>query len=201
MGAVKTARTLSSLAALALAGALISGCSGDDSSAQEPSGPTGSTATTTKGGTTAPGTTLRMGKSALVRFTPKKGHSSLVSVEVTKVRKGAIKDLKGFSLDKRARQSNVYYVDAVVRNSGHGSVGAQTLQPFGLVGDDLVVPPVIFGSPFPTCQFGPLPQKFRHGARAGLCMVMLAPDHGRVTEIQWRGNDDEEPISWPVRQS
>lgn len=201
MGAVMTARTLSSLAALALAGALLGGCSGDDSSAQEPTAPAGSTATTTKDGTTVPGTTLRMGKSAVVRFTPKKGHSSLVSVQVTKVRKGSVKDLKGFNLDKRARRSNVYYVDAVVRNTGRGSVGGQTLQLYGLVGVDLVVPPVIFGSPFPKCQFGPLPQKFRHGARDKLCMVMLAPDHGRIAEIQWRGNDDEEPISWPVRQS
>ena len=29
-------------------------------------------------------------------------------------------------------------------------------------------------------------------------MVMLAPKHGKISEVQWRRSDNSEPISWTV---
>ena len=71
---------------------------------------------------------------------------------------------------------------------------------FGKVCDSSVVPPVMFGSTFAVCNYGPLPKKFTKGEGAKGCMVMLAPKHGKISEVQWRPVDDAEPITWTVKK-
>jgi hypothetical protein len=181
--------------AAALSAALVAGCGGgdDDSDATPPE----DTATTTDDGLTRPGTDVEFGRPATVELAPDPQHRSRVEVSVTGFTRGAMKDLKQFKIPERAQQSHVYYVQARVENVGDGNLAGTSLVLYGKVSDELVVPPVTFGSTFKRCNYQPFDKPFRSGAKAKVCMVMLAPDKGTISEVQWRG-PDEEPISWPV---
>lgn len=151
------------------------------------------------GGTTPPGTTLRLDEPAAVRFTPDRSHRSVLRLRVDKVTRGKIGDLKQFTLDPAALTSSVYYVEAQVANVGAGDLSNAEVPLFGRVSDKLVVPAVKFGSTYERCDDQPLPARFHAGDRARLCMVMLAPHHGKISEIQWRPTNGSDPISWRVR--
>jgi len=175
--------------------AALAACSGGGD-APEP-GPT-STAT---GGLTAPGTSLGIDDAATVAFTAGK-RASKIKVVVDGVQRGNVKDLREFDLNKAARQSGVYYVRAAVRNVGPRDIGGSFVKLYGKVSDTLVVQPVIFGSTFGKCNYQPLPKPFGSGKRTDLCMVMLAPDHGKVSAVEWRFDGaevDEAPITWELR--
>lgn len=149
-------------------------------------------------GTTPPGTTLRLGQTALVRYPANPTHDSLIKLTVEAIKRGKLKDLKGFQLSNTAKKSGVYYVTVSVKNTGDGDLGGQPIQLYGEVGD-LVVAPVIFGTTFDKCDYQSLPTPFVHGARASVCVVLLAPQHGTVTAVQWRPADNSEPITWTGR--
>jgi hypothetical protein len=117
---------------------------------------------------------------------------------VTKVARGSIKDLSQFPLSDAARSSSVYYVSISVRNVGRGDLGGKRLSLFGKVSDSLVIPAVTLNSPFELCNNPPLPRPFKKDARAHVCLLMLAPKHGTISQVQWR-QGAAEPISWRVR--
>ncbi len=160
---------------------------------------TSATPTTAAGGTTLPGTRVRVGKPVKLDLTADASHTSKIALTVTSVSRGKIKDLRQFSLGDAARASTVYYVAAVVKNVGRGDLSGRRLTLYGKVSHDLVVPPVLFSTTFQRCDDRPLPGKFRRGAKTHLCMVMLAPKHGRISAVEWRGTRGAEPISWVVR--
>ena len=181
---------------LALAVLLVTpaACGGGDDAADEATTPSASPPTVSAG-LTPPGETLDIGDSATVVFAPDPMHESRLRLTVTGLSKGKVSDLEQFSLDAETKQSGVYYVRATARNVGRGDLSGQLLTLFGRVTEELVVRPVEFGSPFPPCNYQPFPQKFTTGHKTSVCMVMLAPDHGTITEVQWR-TPDEEPIAW-----
>ncbi len=193
MPAVKLACAVSTVALVAA----LSGCSSGSGDDAKPS-PTTETATTGDDGTALPGTELKLGKKAVVHFKADKKHDSLIKLSVTKVKKGKVKDLRQFELNEQARKSSVYYVSTKLKNLGPDTLSGQKVTLYGKVSKDLVVPPVVFGSSFPACDYTALPKKFKKGKTARGCMVMLAPKHGKISEIQWRAPDNSEPISWTV---
>lgn len=155
------------------------------------------TATTTDGGLTKPGTDVEFGKAATVAFTSDAGRASTIEVAVTGFNRGSMKDLADFKVPERAQDSNVYYVQATVENVGDGDLAGASLVLYGEVSENLVVPPVTFGSTFKRCSYQPFEKPFKTGARAKVCMVMLAPDKGTIGAVQWRGTEGGE-IRWPV---
>jgi hypothetical protein len=192
---VLTFASLTTAAALAVAG--LAGCGGGSDDDGTPTTPT-TAATTNSNGTTVAGTQMKLGKDAVVPFKADKSHKSLIRLTVTNVKKGKVKDLKQFELTDKARTSTVYYVSTHVKNLGPDSLSHGTITLYGKVTDELVVPPVVFGSTFSKCDYQPLPKKFKKGKTTKGCMVMLAPKHGKISEIQWRAPDDSEPISWTL---
>ncbi len=186
------------VAAVAVAVVAAAGCTGSGSGDEETTPSTSSSpVTTAEEGLTAPGTELKMGESATVRYTANAKHDSLIKLRVISVNKGKIKHLKNFDLTRSARRSNVYYVKARVKNVGEGDLGGKPLILYGAVSDKLVVPPVEFESTFNRCDYEPLPKKFEEKHKgATVCLVMLAPKHGKISEVQWRPADNAEPISW-----
>jgi hypothetical protein len=197
----------------ATAGAVVlAGCSGSGSSdADDATTPADSAPTTLEDGTTAPGTELELGKTATVRYTANPKHDSLIELTVTAVKRGKTKDLKDFDLTGAAQKSSVYYVRASVKNVGDGDLSGQPLTLYGKVSDDLVVPPVEFGSTFSRCDHDPLPKNFKKVKKVKksgkaksaksvkVCLVILAPRKGRIKAVQWRPADNSDPISWLTR--
>lgn len=186
---------VAALAAIVLATAL-GACSGDNSSTGDADSAPTSTGPTVEEGTTPPGTDLAFGEEAVVRYTANPKRDSLISLQVVGVTPGAIKDLKGFNLDDKTRKSGVFYVRANVVNTGTGDLGGQPITLYGRVRDELVVPPVVFGSSFQKCNYRPLTKPFGPDAKASVCMVMLAPNHGTISAVQWRPADGSAPITW-----
>ncbi len=187
-------------AAAAAAVLLLAGCSNSlpESAGNDTLPSPTKDSSTLRNGTTSPGTELDIGRTAVVRYRANPRHDSRISLTVTKVREGKIKDLKRFNLNAPARRSTVYYVSARVRNTGTGDLSRQPITLYGKVSDKLVVPPVEFGTTFGRCDHEPLPEKFGKGDRARVCMVMLAPRHGKIREVHWRPGKPE-PIAWTVR--
>ncbi len=180
----------------------VSGCSGSEAKPQLPqsAAPTVEVLETiAPDGSTVPGTKLAVGQRAVVQFEADRKHRSLLGVTVTEVARGKVKHLEQFDVDDETKRSSVYYTTLRVRNLGEGDVSGQRVTLYGAVSKTLVVPPLSFGSTFQRCDYQPLPARFDKNDKATLCMVMLAPQRGRISEIQWRPADGEEPISWRVR--
>jgi len=154
--------------------------------------------TTAPDGTTLPGTKLAVGEWALVRYEPNPKHRALLALTVTLVVRGKVGDLEQFNLDDETKRSSVYYTTLTVRKVGGGDVSGERVTLYGAVSKRLVVPPLTFGSTFQRCDYQPLPKRFRTDDKTTLCMVMLAPKGGKISEIQWRPAGGEEPISWRV---
>lgn len=177
------------------------GCTGDEKPRGDASTgtPASSSTATVEPGTTPPGTRLELGQPAKVRFSANAKATSLLRLRVQQVDRGKIADLREFDLGPAARRSSVFYVILRVKNLEGGNVAGRPITLYGKVSDDLVVPPVQFGSPFARCNTTPLPRPFAKGASARLCFVFLAPQQGKVSEIQWRPADNAEPIAWSAR--
>ncbi len=142
---------------------------------------------------------MQIGKPATVEFTGDRNQeASRVTLTVTRVRTGSAKDLSEFPLGAAAKQSRVYYVDTKLTNVGSGDLSGEELTLFGKVSEDLVVPPVVFGSPFPPCSYHAFPKGFTKNKSTDVCVVLFAPNRGTVSEVQWRAADTE-PIAWVVR--
>lgn len=178
----------------------LTGCTGSGSSddQDDPTTLTSSAPTTPDDGLTAPGSELRLGKTATVRFAANPEHTSVIDLEVVSVKKGKLADFRGFELSGSIKRSTFYYVKATVENVGKGDLSGRRLVLYGAVSDSLVVQPVEFASTFKPCDYRPLPKPFKKSEQAKLCMVMLAPKKGKLTEVQWRPSDNAEPISWKL---
>ncbi len=188
------------LLAIVLSGVLVAGCTGGDKATPKAASTTPpTTASTTSTDGTAPGTVLKLGQRAVVRWRAGKAHDSVIALSVTGVRRGSIADLSQYKLGQAARASTLYYVYSVVRNTGSGNLSGRRLPLYGKVSPHLVVPPVRFKLPFHRCDYQPLPAHFAKGARARVCMVMLAPRHGSISSVEWRSPRLPEPVSWRVR--
>jgi hypothetical protein len=188
------------LLTLLVSAVLVAGCNGDEKTPKAaPSTPPTTASTVSADGTATPGTVVRVGQRAVVRWRADKTSQSLLAVTVQSVKRGAIGDLKQFKLGRAVMASHVYYVSVLVKNTGTGNLSGKLLPLFGKVSAHLVVPPVRFTLPFPRCEYRPLPAHFKRGARAHVCMVMLAPKHGRISAIEWRSPRLPQPVSWRVR--
>jgi hypothetical protein len=200
-------RSALAIAALGVGGLLLVGCSGGSSAASSPAhasrsstGTSPSSPTPTiEPGTTPPGTKLKLGQPAVVRYTANAAHDSLMKLTVDKLRQGSLKDLHDFQLSDAAKRSNVYYAWARVKNTGDGDLGGQPLQLYGKVSHNLVVPPVIMGATFKKCPYHPLPKKFTAGDSTSVCVLLLAPHHGNIKAVQWRPANDAAPVTWTAR--
>lgn len=180
---------------------LAAACGSSDGTTKPTSStPTSSKPTANPDGTTLMGTRLAVGKRATVRYRVNPRRASVLAIRVVSVRHGRLRDLRGFTLGPRARASSIYYARVKVRNVGTGDLGGRRLSLYAKVTDSLVVPPVSFGSAFRRCHDPHFHRPFRKNARATLCMVFLAPRHGKVIEIQWRIPSSPNAISWVLHR-
>jgi hypothetical protein len=203
------------LAAVVLAGGLaLAGCGGDN---QADLGPTsaGSSSGTSPTFTmtvdpneaygldlpegvqlTRLGSELKVGQTARVAWQPDKKTVGVIAVTVTRLRRGTLKDFAGFTLDDRTRQSTPYYVDARVRNIGKSDLGGVPTPLYLVDGHDVLVGASTFQSTFKPCAAKPLPDKFKTGASAKVCMVFIAANHGTLKAVSFRPTQDYAPIDW-----
>jgi hypothetical protein len=142
------------------------------------------------------GTDLKLGQTARVAWELKEGTAGLAAISVTRLRKGALKDLAGFTLDDRTRKSTPYYVDARVKNIGTVGLGGVATPLYLVDGNDVLVEASSFQSTFAPCAAKPLPEKFPPGAAAKVCLVYIAAERGTLRAVSFRPEQAYAPIEW-----
>jgi len=145
---------------------------------------------------TALGTDLALGETARVAWQPNKKTVGVIAVTVTKLRRGTMKDFVGFTLDPATKQSTPYYVDARVKNIGRSDLSGMATPLYLVDGKNALVEASRFQSTFAPCAAKPLPEKFKAGKSAKVCLVYVAADHGTLTAISFRPNQKYDPIQW-----
>ena len=196
------------LLALTTATALaLGGCSsgGDDSGQQAGSSPSTSASATPSSTIKVPqgvsmtdqGSKLSFGHSARVLFETTHGRGTVLGLTVKSVRRGTLKDFRGFILDDSyKRKASYYYAQVVVRNVGESDVGGVPVPLWGVNGANTLLPAVNFTTRFPRCPSRPLPKKFGPGDTLRTCLVYLSPNKGALVAVSYRPSQAYNPITW-----
>lgn len=147
--------------------------------------------TLTKGGTK-----LTEDASASVVYQVGARAASAITVTVTSVRKGNIKDFKFFSLDEASKASSPFYVSVTVKNEGPAGVGGGALPMFAHDSSNTVFPPNELVGTFKPCPKPGLPKSFLPGSTAKLCLVYLVPKGRSLQSVDLRTGSAQDAISW-----
>lgn len=181
-----------------LAVLLLAGCSGDGESEAEQSPSAPESVSATESPAEPSPTEVALKDAAPVTLSAGE-RSAESSVTVTRVRRGKIKDLSGFVLDRRTRRSTPYYADVRVRNTSQTNLAGASVPLWGLDSDGTVLPPAEIRGSFDTCGSTAMPKRFGHGKKATTCLLFLVPRGRELEAVQYRpGDPDQDIVSWPV---
>jgi hypothetical protein len=196
--------------ALAVAVLLLGGsaCSGDgddagsDETSESPSA-TGPSVAVPAGVTlTEPGSTLDLGQPASVVYKAGPDRVSVVTVTVTKVAVGSVRqDFANFALAPEQLRSTPYYVTATVRNAGPGQLGRAALPLYGHDSTNTFFPAVTLVGDLDACTGGPLPATFGPKATQRTCLVFLVHHGATLDAVELRPYDGFDPVRWSVPAS
>lgn len=145
---------------------------------------------------TEPGAELAAGKPGTVVLEVGDGAASAVTLTVTKITKGDIKDFQFFSLDAASKASTPYYVKATVTNQGPAGLGGLGA-PFVAHDDaNTIVPPNVINGTFKPCPSTSLPKSFLPDDSADLCMVFLIAKGRTLVSIDAQSDDPATAVRW-----
>lgn len=123
---------------------------------------------------------------------------SVLTVSVTKVVEGSIRDFKSFVLGPQERASTPYYVSATVTDEGPRPLGQTTVPLYALDSTGTLLPATSLVGSFDPCRGGPLPSGFGPGDTVKTCLIYLVPAKATLQSVQLHTEDTADPISWPV---
>ena len=132
---------------------------------------------------TPQGEDLKIPGTATVAWQLDKERIAALDIRVTEVERVPLATLKDWVLDKRSKESTPYFVHLRLANVGKTDLGGLALPIYAALVDDTLVSASSFESAFKPCPSTPLPAKFKPGATLKHCLVYLAPDQGKVTNV------------------
>ena len=214
-----------SVAALALGAALLTGCSSDDGGDAGPGDAGGSAGASPNGTDTAssgvetgddasetvepylpvpdgveltpPGTTLELGETAVVAWEPRQKTVGVLEITVKRLERTSFeKSFEGWKLEPEVRRTTPYFVRAKLANVGDTDLGGVEVPLYIVDGKNALVRYSRFASTFKPCNSTDLPKKFAAGQERDVCLVYLAPDRGRLTAVSFRPTEEFDPITW-----
>ncbi|GAB3030161.1 hypothetical protein GCM10011376_39770 [Nocardioides flavus (ex Wang et al. 2016)] len=189
-------RTLLLTTASAASAALsLAGCTGDDPGAEPEPGPTTTVVTLEPVGTD-PGTELSFGESAQLAWRPTQDLTGLLELSVDAVAEQRRTVFDGWAGDEAMAAARPYFVQVTLANVGDTDLGGQDVPLYLRDTDGTLGAPWTLGGDFEPCQSGPLPVPFEPGAEAGMCLVYLVPDGGRVRDLVFEPTEGYDPITW-----
>lgn len=161
------------------------------------------------GATTKAGTTLALGKSAVVSYVPpgsygKSGPKWKLRLTVQSITKGAIDpDFNNIKLDAGDKSKTPYYVRLRVENLGPKDIKDTDMPTFAFKAIDdrgsEAGELTILGT-FSKCENKLNPKPFKNGSTYETCQIYLVGGGGSIDEVQWTGSggDDysDKPITW-----
>jgi hypothetical protein len=160
-----------------------------------------STAAPQSGGTTAAGTKLAPGATALVNFEPESTPFRL-ELGVLSIQKAGPGDMNGVELSKAQQEQTPYYVRLQVRNVGSGNVAAHDVDPadeFQATDDrgGQAQELTLLGH-FRPCESVEEPKSFTQGVTYKTCVVYMVGHGGSVAQEEWTGNGGDAYSSNPI---
>jgi hypothetical protein len=145
---------------------------------------------------TAQGQQLKLGQTAHVMWKPDKKTLGVVAISVTSLQRKPISAFSDWRLDAATRQSTPYLVHATVRNLGRSNLSGTPVPLYLLDQRNTLLQSSTFQARYAACPSRPLPAKFTHGKKTGVCLVYFAPHHGRLVAISFRPAQDFDAITW-----
>jgi hypothetical protein len=145
---------------------------------------------------TEPGSELSVGDHAVVAFRPRQDQVAALDIQVTALERTGIKSFSAWQLSNAQQKSTPYFVRAKVENVGDTDLSGRPVPLYVVTGDNVLLEPTPFASSFEACPSTPFPKGFKPGATAKVCLVYLAPDHGKLTAVSFRPDETFDPITW-----
>ncbi len=187
-------RTLVVAATLGLL--LVGGCSGEEEQAPAP---TPSGFEVPDGVELTPGgTELAVGEPGTVVVDLGGAAASAVTVEVSAVDRGTMRDFRFFSLDETVRASTPYYVRATVTNEGPAGLGGVSVPLLAHSDADTVYPASELVGSFEPCPTSTVPESFLAGSSADVCLVFLVPEGETLRTVDLQPGDPSDAVRWTV---
>lgn len=121
---------------------------------------------------------------------------SAITVTVSAVTRGSIKDFRYFSLDDATKRARPYYVRATVTNDGPAGLGGAAMPMFAVdsTGTSIAANDIV--GTFEPCPVPSLPASFLPGASADLCLVYLLPKGRTLTSVSLQTATPDAAIAW-----
>ncbi|REK69726.1 hypothetical protein DX116_11010 [Aeromicrobium endophyticum] len=142
------------------------------------------------------GTRLAVGEPGTVVHQVADSAASAITVTVSAVTRGSMKDFRYFSLDAATKRSSPYYVRATVTNDGPAGLGGAAMPLFAVDSTGTSVPANDIVGTFEPCPVPALPESFLPGASADLCLVYLLPKGRTLTSVSLQTTTPDAAISW-----
>jgi hypothetical protein len=183
----------------------LAGCSGDD--APDGGGSSSSPTPTTSASPylsvpdgvelTPPGTHLEVGDTGVVAWQPRQGMVGALEITVDSLESTTTKATFGaWQLSDDQKKATPYFVHVTVRNVGDTNLGGRRVPLYVVNDQNVLLESTPFASSFQPCPSTALPDKFPNGAKADVCLVYLAPDHGTLEAVSFRPEQTFDPIIW-----
>lgn len=142
------------------------------------------------------GTVLTEDESASVIYQVGSAATSAITVTVTEVRKGDIKDFTFFSLDDETKKSTPFYVKVTVKNEGPAGLGGAALPIYSHDSSNTIRDANQLVGDFKPCPNPALPKTFLPGSSADVCLVYLVPEGKALQSVDLQTGSAKDAITW-----
>ena len=153
---------------------------------------------------TAPGTTLRLGQTAIVKYDTvlnngNNGPSYKLAVTIQAITPGSLADFKGISLTGVPKGATPTYVKLRMTNVGTNAMKTGSNDPadaIGAIAGNSLDSDLILTGYFPHCPLADTPNPFASGQSFVTCETFM--EHGAATKIGYNGSEStiDSPIIW-----
>jgi len=174
----------------------VSACSQSEPAAgPEPSTAPATAAATDATDATEPGTDLELGEEATVAWQPTQDLAGEIELTVESVAEQRASVFDGW-VSEVVPDARPYFVTVTLTNVGDTDLGGQDVPLYLRDTGGTLGAPWTLGGDFAACQSGPLPVPFAAGAEAGMCLVYLVPDGGRIRDLAFAPTEGYDPVTW-----